>query len=202
MSNHCEHLDNTEELQQGDTVFTRHGKVSTRCKPRTATVTPAPRTTTLTPKLWVRLGAALWRLLKEVSPDSRIHCLRRRQAPRDDALRKKHKRQGLDRAELADQMCRWVQGRERANSSEALITALAEQPGTGVIEATSICVQLYPLGDMPCSGATRNSCMEFVQSVTALRASISGTTAQQAMQSMTSRTSPSTSTVGLTVRTR
>ena len=44
VSIHCKQLDDTEVLQQGDIhVSTRHGKVSTPCKPRTATVTREPR---------------------------------------------------------------------------------------------------------------------------------------------------------------
>ena len=41
---HCKQLDDAQGLQQGDTHgVTRHGNVSTPCKPRTATVTPEPR---------------------------------------------------------------------------------------------------------------------------------------------------------------
>ena len=97
-------------------------------------------------------------------------------------------------------MRRPIQGRERVNSSEALITALTQQPVPDVIEANSIFVQLHSRGDMSGSGATQNSGLEFTRSVMTLTASISGTTDQETTQTTTSKTSPSTSTVCLTIR--
>ena len=98
-------------------------------------------------------------------------------------------------------MCHEIQGHECVNSAVALMTALTQQLVPDDIEANSVSFQLHSHGNMPGSGVTRNSGMEFAQSVTALTASISGTTEQEAMHATMSNTSPSTSAVGLTTRT-
>ena len=72
-----------------------------------------------------------------------------------------------------------IHGRERGESVEALVTALTQQPASAVHEADSVLFQLYHRGDVPSSGATRNSGMEFARSAMALTMSFSGTTEQE-----------------------
>ena len=65
-------------------------------------------------------------------------------------------------------MCHRIDGRERVNGDEALMTALTQQLVPDVIEADSLLFQVCSRGDMLRSGATRNSGMEVAQSVMTL----------------------------------
>ena len=69
-------------------------------------------------------------------------------------------------AKLAQGSVRYgIQGRDRGDSVEALVTAFTQQPASPVNEADSVFFQSYSRCDMQSYGSTRNSNLEFAQTV-------------------------------------